>query len=125
MYDHVANELVEIRNTHLLVNAKCKSINAHSMGGDGALSMGSSRPDHYGSSPAFAPICTASPREWGHRRIPAAGSHGASCSSRPSQLPRKASHYRKPAITISFIREILSSAKTVPDGNASTTERVN
>ena len=68
MYDYVANELVEIVNTHLLVDAERKSINGHSMGGDGAL-LGTRRSDRYASLPAFAPVCAASQSEWSRRTL--------------------------------------------------------
>ena len=67
MYDYVANELVEIVNTHLLVDAERTSINGHSMGGDGALLMETRRSDRYRSLPAVAPICAVSQRKWDRR----------------------------------------------------------
>ena len=67
MYDYVAEELVEIVNTHLPVDAERKSISGHSMGGHGALLLGTRRSDRYASVSAFSPICAASQSEWGRR----------------------------------------------------------
>jgi len=65
MYDYVAKELVELVNGHLPVDPARKSISGHSMGGHGALLIGTKNADAYRSISAFSPICSASRSEWG------------------------------------------------------------
>ena len=67
MYDYVAKELVEIVNAQLPVDSERKSISGHSMGGHGALLLGTRRSDQYASVSAFSPICAASRSDWGRR----------------------------------------------------------
>lgn len=65
MYDYVALELVEAVNANLPVDPRRKSISGHSMGGHGALLIGTKRADQYRSVSAFSPIAAASKSEWG------------------------------------------------------------
>lgn len=65
MYDYVSRELVDVVNATLPVDPARKSISGHSMGGHGALLVGMSRPEHYRSISAFAPISSASTSAWG------------------------------------------------------------
>ena len=69
MYDYVADELVQTVNAHLPVDPQRKSISGHSMGGHGALLLGTKRADEYRSVSAFAPICAASRSEWGRNAM--------------------------------------------------------
>lgn len=69
MYDYVSRELVEVVNSHLPVDPQRKSISGHSMGGHGALLLGTREPDQYASVSAFSPICAASRSEWGSRAM--------------------------------------------------------
>ena len=69
MYDYVAAELVETVNAHLPVDPDRKSISGHSMGGHGALLIGTRRAAEYRSVSAFAPICAASRSEWGRNAL--------------------------------------------------------
>ncbi len=69
MYDYVAMELVEVVNSHLPVDPERKSISGHSMGGHGALLIGTRRADEYRSVSAFAPICAASRSDWGRNAL--------------------------------------------------------
>lgn len=71
MYDYVARELVETVNEHLPVDPGRKSIVGHSMGGHGALLLGTRLADQYASVSALAPICAASRSEWGRRAMAA------------------------------------------------------
>ena len=69
MYDYVADELVQVINAHLPVDPQRKSISGHSMGGHGALLLGTRRAHEYRSVSAFAPICAASRSEWGRNAM--------------------------------------------------------
>ena len=69
MYDYVARELVELANAHLPIDAERKSVSGHSMGGHGALLLGTKEPEHYASVSALSPICAASRSEWGSRAM--------------------------------------------------------
>ena len=69
MYDYVATELVEVVNSHLPVNPERKSISGHSMGGHGALLIGTKQAAEYRSVSAFAPICAVSRSEWGRNAL--------------------------------------------------------
>ena len=71
MYDYVSRELVEVVNEHLPVDPARKSISGHSMGGHGALLVGTKNADSSKSISAFAPICAASRSEWGSRAFEA------------------------------------------------------
>lgn len=65
MYDYVSKELVELANSNLPIDSKRKSISGHSMGGHGALLLGTTLSDQYASVSAFSPICAVSRSEWG------------------------------------------------------------
>lgn len=65
MYDYVTRELVELVNANLPVDPARKSVSGHSMGGHGALLVGTRNPDQYRSISAFAPIASASRSGWG------------------------------------------------------------
>jgi S-formylglutathione hydrolase len=67
MYDYIADELVEVVNQHLPVDAERKSISGHSMGGHGALTIGTRNADAYRSVSAFSPISAASLSAWGQQ----------------------------------------------------------
>ena len=69
MYDYVTKELVELVNTHLPVDPERKSISGHSMGGHGALLVGTRRAAEYRSVSAFAPICAVSRSVWGSNAL--------------------------------------------------------
>ena len=71
MHDYVARELVDIVNSHLPVDAARKSISGHSMGGHGALLLGTQFPERYASVSAFSPICSASRSQWGREAMQA------------------------------------------------------
>jgi S-formylglutathione hydrolase len=69
MYDYVAEELVSVVNEHLPVDPSRKSISGHSMGGHGALLIGTRNADRYRSVSAFAPIASASRSAWGRNAL--------------------------------------------------------
>jgi S-formylglutathione hydrolase len=71
MYDYVAHELVAVVNEHLPVDARRKSISGHSMGGHGALTIGTRNADSYRSISAFSPISAASLSAWGQQAFAA------------------------------------------------------
>ncbi|HEX7081740.1 MAG TPA: S-formylglutathione hydrolase [Gammaproteobacteria bacterium] len=71
MYDYIASELVEVVNANLPVDPARKSISGHSMGGHGALVIGTRNADRYRSISAFAPISAPSRSEWGSRAFEA------------------------------------------------------
>ena len=71
MYDYIASELVEVVNATLPVDAARKSIAGHSMGGHGALLIGTRNPDRYRSVSAFSPISSASRSAWGRQALTA------------------------------------------------------
>jgi S-formylglutathione hydrolase len=67
MYDYVADELVGVVNDALPVDPTRKSISGHSMGGHGALTIGTRNAAAYRSISAFSPICAASLSAWGQQ----------------------------------------------------------
>jgi S-formylglutathione hydrolase len=71
MYDYVSDELVAVVNEHLPVDPARKSISGHSMGGHGALVVGTRNADRYRSISAFAPIAAPSRSDWGRRAFSA------------------------------------------------------
>ena len=71
MYDYIRDELPEIVNANLPVDATRKSISGHSMGGHGALIIGVRNPQSYRSISAFAPIAAASQAAWGQHALTA------------------------------------------------------
>jgi S-formylglutathione hydrolase len=71
MYDYIAEELVGIVNEHLPVDPERKSISGHSMGGHGALTIGTRNPAAYRSISAFSPISAASLSAWGEQAFAA------------------------------------------------------
>ena len=71
MYDYVAVELVDVVNANLPVDPQRKSISGHSMGGHGALMVGTRNADRYRSISAFAPISSASRSAWGRNALSA------------------------------------------------------
>jgi S-formylglutathione hydrolase len=71
MYDYVAQELVDVVNATLPVDPARKSISGHSMGGHGALIVGTRNAERYRSISAFAPISSASRSAWGRQALTA------------------------------------------------------
>jgi S-formylglutathione hydrolase len=71
MYDYIARELVDVVNANLPVDPARKSISGHSMGGHGALLIGTKNADQYRSISAFSPIAAASRSEWGRPALEA------------------------------------------------------
>lgn len=71
MYDYITDELVTIVNDNLPIDADRKSISGHSMGGHGALTIGTRNADAYRSISAFAPISAASQSPWGEQAFTA------------------------------------------------------
>jgi len=71
MYDYVRDELVAVVNQSLPIDPSRKSISGHSMGGHGALLIGTRNPEDYRSVSAFAPIAAASKSEWGQPALTA------------------------------------------------------
>ena len=71
MYDYIAEELVEVANATLPVDAQRKSIAGHSMGGHGALIVGIRNAERYRSISAFSPISSASRSAWGRQALTA------------------------------------------------------
>ena len=71
MYDYVSDELVRLVNANLPVDPERKSISGHSMGGHGALLIGTRKADQYRSVSAFSPISSASRAAWGRRAFEA------------------------------------------------------
>lgn len=69
MYDYVSEELVGVVNANLPVDPERKSISGHSMGGHGALLIGTKNADRYRSVSAFAPIAAASRSSWGRNAL--------------------------------------------------------
>lgn len=69
MYDYVATELVEVVNANLPVDPNRKSISGHSMGGHGALVVGTRNAGQYRAISAFAPIASASRSGWGRNAL--------------------------------------------------------
>jgi len=67
MYDYISAELVGVVNDNLPVDPERKSISGHSMGGHGALTIGTRNADAYRSISAFAPISSASRSAWGQQ----------------------------------------------------------
>ncbi|MDX1562571.1 MAG: S-formylglutathione hydrolase, partial [Gammaproteobacteria bacterium] len=67
MYDYISQELVDVVNANLPVDPKRKSISGHSMGGHGALTIGTRNADAYRSISAFSPISAASLSAWGEQ----------------------------------------------------------
>lgn len=67
MYDYVSDELVSVVNANLPVDPARKSISGHSMGGHGALVVGTRNADRYRSISAFAPIAAPTRSDWGRR----------------------------------------------------------
>jgi len=71
MYDYVVDELVTLVNANLPVDPARKSISGHSMGGHGALLIGTRNPDSYLSISAFAPMAAVSLSVWGQPALTA------------------------------------------------------
>ena len=71
MYDYISAELVEVVNANLPVDPARKSISGHSMGGHGALTIGTRNANNYRSISAFAPISAASLAAWGEQAFTA------------------------------------------------------
>ncbi|MBN1237297.1 MAG: S-formylglutathione hydrolase [Gammaproteobacteria bacterium] len=69
MYDYVSKELVDVVNANLPVDPGRKSISGHSMGGHGALLVGTRNAEQYRSISAFSPISSASRSEWGRNAL--------------------------------------------------------
>jgi S-formylglutathione hydrolase len=71
MYDYIADELVAVANDNLPIDPERKSISGHSMGGHGALTIGTRNADAYRSVSAFSPISAASRSAWGEQALTA------------------------------------------------------
>jgi S-formylglutathione hydrolase len=71
MYDYISDELVATVNANLPVDADRKSISGHSMGGHGALTIGTRNAAAYRSISAFSPISAASLSAWGEQAMTA------------------------------------------------------
>ena len=71
MYDYIADELVAVANENLPLDPERKSISGHSMGGHGALVIGTRNADAYRSISAFSPISAASMSAWGEQAFSA------------------------------------------------------
>ena len=71
MYDYIADELVDVVNANLPIDPERKSISGHSMGGHGALTIGTRNADGYRSISAFSPISSASRSAWGEQALTA------------------------------------------------------
>jgi S-formylglutathione hydrolase len=71
MYDYIADELVGVVNANLPVDPGRKSISGHSMGGHGALTIGTRNAQAYRSISAFSPISAASSSAWGEQALEA------------------------------------------------------
>jgi S-formylglutathione hydrolase len=71
MYDYVADELVSVANENLPIDPERKSISGHSMGGHGALTVGTRNAGAYRSISAFSPISAASLSAWGEQALAA------------------------------------------------------
>jgi S-formylglutathione hydrolase len=71
MYDYVADELVTVANENLPIDPERKSISGHSMGGHGALTVGTRNARAYRSISAFSPISAASLSAWGEQALSA------------------------------------------------------
>jgi S-formylglutathione hydrolase len=71
MYDYIAEELVGVVNANLPVDPDRKSISGHSMGGHGALTIGTRNADAFRSISAFSPISSASRSAWGEQALTA------------------------------------------------------
>jgi S-formylglutathione hydrolase len=71
MYDYISAELVETVNAGLPIDPARKSISGHSMGGHGALTIGTRNADQYRSISAFSPISSAPNSAWGEQALTA------------------------------------------------------
>ena len=71
MYDYIAEELVGVVNENLPVDPDRKSISGHSMGGHGALTIGTRNADAFRSISAFSPISSAGRSAWGEQALTA------------------------------------------------------
>lgn len=71
MYDYISEELVGIVNDNLPVDPTRKSISGHSMGGHGALTIGTRNAAAYRSISAFSPISAAPLSAWGEQALKA------------------------------------------------------
>jgi S-formylglutathione hydrolase len=65
MDSYVTQELRQLVEKELPIDANRRGIFGHSMGGHGALVLGLRNPDLYRSISAFAPICAPSKAPWG------------------------------------------------------------
>lgn len=71
MYTYITQELRQLVEKELPVDAKRAGIFGHSMGGHGALVLGLRNPDLYRSISAFAPVCAPSLSPWGQKALTA------------------------------------------------------
>ena len=69
MYDYVTQELPELVNASLPIDAERMAISGHSMGGHGALTIALKNPDRYRSVSAFSPICSPLNCPWGEKAL--------------------------------------------------------
>ena len=71
MWDYVTEELPRILFNAFPVAEERQSINGHSMGGHGALTIAMSFPGRFRSVSAFAPISNPSASDWGRKQFTA------------------------------------------------------
>ena len=69
MYDYVTKELPSAIFEHFPGDPERHGLTGHSMGGQGALTIGLRNPDMYRSLSAFAPICTTLDSPWGRKAL--------------------------------------------------------
>ena len=104
MYSYVTQELRGLIEQHFPANSNRQGIFGHSMGGNGALTIGLKNPDVYQSISAFAPICAPTQCPWGEKALPLyLGSHEESwaeydASALIRALPRDEAHTRPPLL---------------------------
>jgi S-formylglutathione hydrolase len=70
MYDYVVEELPALVDAHFPTST-ARAISGHSMGGHGALTIGTRNADAYRSISAFSPISAASRSAWGEQALTA------------------------------------------------------
>ena len=69
MESYISEELPELINAHLPVDAQRVGLFGHSMGGHGALTLGLKYPERFHSLSAFAPISSAMHCPWGEKAL--------------------------------------------------------
>ncbi|MEM6577294.1 MAG: S-formylglutathione hydrolase [Pseudomonadota bacterium] len=71
MWDYVSAELPDLLKDHFAVDLSRQGVTGHSMGGHGALTLAMTRPDHFCSVSAFAPISNPTQSDWGRKQFSA------------------------------------------------------